>query len=155
MPPRPRMRALSIRQPYAELILRGIKTIEYRSRRTRIIGERFYIYASTDTGQLAIGNGAESALTPAPYGSKTQASSKRARTRAMRHGGKTVDSRNWPIRRRMGPIFSPTANCTVSRAWICWRRVVCGPNLARIAMGRGDEVHTIFKLLTHHDFGLG
>ena len=40
------MRALSIRQPYAELILRGIKTVEYRSRRTRIIGERFYIYAS-------------------------------------------------------------------------------------------------------------
>ena len=34
MPPRPRMRALSIRQPYAELILRGIKKIEYRSRRT-------------------------------------------------------------------------------------------------------------------------
>jgi predicted transcriptional regulator len=33
------MRALSIRQPYAEMILRGIKTIEYRS--TRIIGERF------------------------------------------------------------------------------------------------------------------
>ncbi len=43
MPPR---RALSIGQPYAELILRGIKTIEYRSRRTRIIGERFYIYAA-------------------------------------------------------------------------------------------------------------
>jgi len=40
------MRALSIRQPYAELILRGEKTIEYRSRPTRIIGERFYIYAS-------------------------------------------------------------------------------------------------------------
>ena len=40
------MRALSIRQPYAELILRGIKTIEYRSRPTKIIGERFYIYAS-------------------------------------------------------------------------------------------------------------
>jgi hypothetical protein len=48
------MRALSIRQPYAELIpstgsgqaLRGIKTIEYRSRPTRIIGEPFYIYAS-------------------------------------------------------------------------------------------------------------
>lgn len=40
------MRALSIRQPYAELILRGIKTIEYRSRPTSIIGERFYIYAS-------------------------------------------------------------------------------------------------------------
>jgi hypothetical protein len=40
------MRALSIRQPYAELILRGIKRIEYRSRPTRIFGERFYIYAS-------------------------------------------------------------------------------------------------------------
>jgi hypothetical protein len=40
------MRALSIRQPYAELILRGIKTVEYRSRPTRIIGERFFIYAS-------------------------------------------------------------------------------------------------------------
>src|SRR5665213_3069736 len=40
------MRALSIRQPYAELILRGIKTVEYRSRSTRIIGERFYIYAT-------------------------------------------------------------------------------------------------------------
>ena len=40
------MRALSIRQPWAELILRGIKTVEYRSRPTRIIGERFHIYAS-------------------------------------------------------------------------------------------------------------
>ncbi len=40
------MRALSIRQPYAELILRGIKTIEYQSRPTRIIGERFWIYAA-------------------------------------------------------------------------------------------------------------
>jgi hypothetical protein len=43
------MLTLSIRQPYAELILstysgqalRGIKTVEYRSRSTRIIGERF------------------------------------------------------------------------------------------------------------------
>jgi ASCH domain len=40
------MRALSIRQPFAELILRGIKTVEYRTRPTRIIGERFFIYAS-------------------------------------------------------------------------------------------------------------
>src|SRR4051812_27662401 len=39
------MRALSIRQPYAELILRGIKTVELRSRSTVIVGERFYIYA--------------------------------------------------------------------------------------------------------------
>ena len=40
------LRALSIRQPFAELILRGIKTIEYRTRPTKIIGERFWIYAS-------------------------------------------------------------------------------------------------------------
>jgi len=40
------MRALSIRQPYAELILRGIKPIEFRSRPIRIIGEQFYISAS-------------------------------------------------------------------------------------------------------------
>lgn len=40
------MLALSIRQPFAELILRGLKTIEYRSRPTRIIGQRFLIYAS-------------------------------------------------------------------------------------------------------------
>ncbi len=33
-------RALSVRQPYAELILRGEKTIECRSRRTSIVGER-------------------------------------------------------------------------------------------------------------------
>ncbi len=48
------MRALSIRQPYAELIsprrvacgdLRGIKKIEYRCAPTRIIGEPSYIYA--------------------------------------------------------------------------------------------------------------
>ena len=39
------MLALSIRQPFAELILRGIKTAELRSRGTSIVGERFYIYA--------------------------------------------------------------------------------------------------------------
>ncbi len=39
------MRALSIRQPYAEQILRGTKRIEYRSRPTRI-RERVFIYAS-------------------------------------------------------------------------------------------------------------
>ena len=47
------MRALSIRQPYAELILRGIKTIEYRSRATKIIGERFCIYAARTRSPLA------------------------------------------------------------------------------------------------------
>ena len=40
------MRALSIRQPYAELILRGLKTVEFRSRATSIIGQPFWIYAS-------------------------------------------------------------------------------------------------------------
>jgi hypothetical protein len=42
-------RALSIRQPYAEQIMRGIKTIEYRSQPTRI-RERVYIYASLTSG---------------------------------------------------------------------------------------------------------
>jgi len=42
------MRALSMRQPWAELILRGIKKIEYRNRRAsgRVIGKRFCIYAA-------------------------------------------------------------------------------------------------------------
>ena len=29
------------------------------------------------------------------------------------------------------------------------------PESGTQAKGCGDEVHTIFKLLTHHDFGLG
>ena len=49
------MRALSIRQPYAELILRGIKTAELRSRSTSIVGERFYIYACKKKGSAASG----------------------------------------------------------------------------------------------------
>jgi hypothetical protein len=44
-------RALSIRQPYAEMILRGIKTIEYRSMVTNIRG-RVYIYASLTPGPV-------------------------------------------------------------------------------------------------------
>jgi hypothetical protein len=40
----PNMRALSIRQPWAELILLGHKTIEVRSRRTHL-RERVFIYA--------------------------------------------------------------------------------------------------------------
>ena len=43
------MRALSIRQPYAEQILRGTKCFEYRSRPTTI-RERVYIYASRKPG---------------------------------------------------------------------------------------------------------
>ena len=38
------MRALSIRQPWAEEIMRGSKTIEYRSRPTKIRG-KVYVYA--------------------------------------------------------------------------------------------------------------
>ena len=41
------MRALSIRQPYAEEILRRIKKVEYRVHANGVrIGERFYIYAA-------------------------------------------------------------------------------------------------------------
>lgn len=37
--------ALSIRQPFAELIMRGVKAVEYRSRPTKVRG-RIFIYAS-------------------------------------------------------------------------------------------------------------
>jgi predicted transcriptional regulator len=47
------MRALSIRQPYAELILRGIKTAELRSMSTMIVGERFFIYACKAKAKIA------------------------------------------------------------------------------------------------------
>jgi len=39
------MRALSIRQPHAEAILRGVKPIEFRNRVTNIRG-RIFIYAA-------------------------------------------------------------------------------------------------------------
>ena len=39
------MKALSIRQPSAEAIMRGIKTVEFRSRGTKVRG-RIYIYAA-------------------------------------------------------------------------------------------------------------
>ncbi len=39
------MRAISIRQPHIEAILRGKKKIEYRSRPTKVRG-RVYLYAS-------------------------------------------------------------------------------------------------------------
>jgi hypothetical protein len=45
------LRALSVRQPYAELIMSGKKRIEYRSRRTRL-RERIYIYVSKIPGPL-------------------------------------------------------------------------------------------------------
>jgi hypothetical protein len=43
------IRALSIRQPYAEQIFRGTKKIEYHTRPTRV-RERVYIYASMTPG---------------------------------------------------------------------------------------------------------
>jgi len=44
--PKPdQLRALSIRQPWAEHILLGEKTVEYRSRPTKVRG-RVYVYAS-------------------------------------------------------------------------------------------------------------
>lgn len=47
------IRALSIRQPYAEKILRGTKKIEYRSQRTHT-RERVYIYASKKPGPARV-----------------------------------------------------------------------------------------------------
>ena len=41
-----KMRALSIRQPWAEEILRKEKKFEYRKTPCRILNERVYIYAS-------------------------------------------------------------------------------------------------------------
>jgi hypothetical protein len=57
------MLALSIRQPWAELIIRGVKTVEYRSRPTRVLGRRFWIYAAKGRGQRA--NGSDRRLTTA------------------------------------------------------------------------------------------
>jgi hypothetical protein len=42
-------RALSIRQPYAEQIMRGSKRVEYRTQPTKVRG-RVYIYASLTPG---------------------------------------------------------------------------------------------------------
>ncbi len=41
-----KMRAISIRQPWAEEILRGDKEYEYRKTNCNILNERVYIYAS-------------------------------------------------------------------------------------------------------------
>lgn len=47
-------RAISIRQPFVELILRGEKKYEYRSRLTNI-RERVYLYASLTPSDWAAG----------------------------------------------------------------------------------------------------
>lgn len=52
MPSEIQNKALSIRQPYVEQIMRGTKTVEYRSMRTLIRG-RVYIYASNTPGPIS------------------------------------------------------------------------------------------------------
>ena len=42
--------ALSLRQPWAELILRGVKTAEFRKRPTKVVGVPFYLYAAKSPG---------------------------------------------------------------------------------------------------------
>jgi hypothetical protein len=49
--PEPIVRAISIRQPYAEMILRGIKRVEFRSRPTNL-RERVHLYAALTPGAL-------------------------------------------------------------------------------------------------------
>ncbi|GAB4159415.1 MAG: hypothetical protein Tsb009_36700 [Planctomycetaceae bacterium] len=49
----PNVIALSLRQPWAELILRGIKTIEVRSQNTTVRGT-IYLYAAQKTSPLPI-----------------------------------------------------------------------------------------------------
>lgn len=49
----PRLRALSIRQPHAEAIMRGVKAVEYRSPPATTIRGRIYVYASESTDDIA------------------------------------------------------------------------------------------------------
>lgn len=49
--PEPHILALGVRQPWAELILRGVKTLEVRSRKTQIRGA-IYLYASRQSSNL-------------------------------------------------------------------------------------------------------
>jgi hypothetical protein len=56
------MLALSIRQPYVELILQGRKRIEYRTMNVKkMLGERFYLYAALSTMPVASERRAEEA----------------------------------------------------------------------------------------------
>jgi hypothetical protein len=65
------MLALSIRQPFAELILRGIKRVEYRSRATRQVGRRFWIYVSRQMAAGSRPHSARSTQHPALSGTHT------------------------------------------------------------------------------------
>jgi hypothetical protein len=61
------LRALSIRQPYVELILRGDKTAEYRTRPTRL-RERVYLYACRTPGPAAAYDDAKLTAERLPHG---------------------------------------------------------------------------------------
>jgi hypothetical protein len=61
------MLALSIRQPYAELILRGIKTCELRSRGTKVVEQRFYIYAPKKRAQPPVWSSDLEVAAPPPW----------------------------------------------------------------------------------------
>lgn len=66
------MIALSFRPRYAELILHGVKTIEYRSRPMRKIGERVAVYQNSRWAGVAghdmagIGAGEETTVSAQP-----------------------------------------------------------------------------------------
>jgi hypothetical protein len=50
------VRALSVRQPYAELIMRGEKKVEYRSKPTKVRG-RVHLYAAKRPGKIEAPDG--------------------------------------------------------------------------------------------------
>ena len=64
----PIARALSVRQPWAELILRGEKPAEYRRRPTRVVGERFFLYAAKRPGPAEIFDAMDLAPADLPTG---------------------------------------------------------------------------------------
>jgi hypothetical protein len=61
------MRALSVRQPYAELILRGNKVIEFRTKPTNI-RERVYLYVSKHPSGPEIWEGLDFTADDVPTG---------------------------------------------------------------------------------------
>lgn len=65
-PPEELVRAISIRQPYVELILRGSKRAEFRSRQTRVRG-RVYLYAARKLAD-AHGSGIDDDISVLPRG---------------------------------------------------------------------------------------
>ena len=62
------MKALSLKQPWAELILQGKKTIELRKWNTKFRG-KFYIHASKNYDKEKLGNNMKDLVTGAIVGS--------------------------------------------------------------------------------------